>query len=366
MKTTDVVQHETGHRQRLVIVSLSIALALAGALFILSPASASVDTQVQTARDTLANCQVLAAHSTGTQHTRAQQCVADQTAILKLLLGSPTPGSTTPAPTTPAPTTAPPTIPPPTTAPPTTAPVPVPTTAPPTSPPPFVWPNANTTGVPAGTTLRVVQGDMTLTANAEGLDVHGCVTIAATGVTLSKSRIQCATSSSALSIAASVANVTIEDVEVNCLNSPGSGIDGALFIARRVNVSGCENGVFFLQGGGILEQSYIHDLYEQANPLGHTDGVQLWDGVSSVTVRGNTISNRTPNATSAIITDGPNMSDIIVDHNLFDAFGIPLRCPTSGNRNQITDNVWQAPFTPGYPRWVNCELAAVVSGNQLN
>lgn len=349
-------------RSRRAALAVIVALALvAGAFFVSGPTAPkpAADPSVLSVAE---ECQRALGYParTSADRTWLRQCVhaltvptGSPTPTPTVVATSPMPGTTpTVAPTTPAPTLVP-------TTPAPTSVGPTPTTAPPT-----VWPNATTTGVPAGTVLKVVQGDLTLTSSAEGLDVHGCVTIAAAGLTLRKSRIQCATDGPALST--NVAGVTIEDVEVTCLNSPGHGILGAGFIARRINAWGCENGVFILQGGGTVERSYIHDLYEQANPLGHTDGVQLWDGVDSVTIRGNWISNRTPNATSAIIADGPDMNDIIIDANLFDAFGIPLRCPTSGSRNWVTNNVWQAPFTPNYARWVNCELAAVVSGNKLN
>jgi hypothetical protein len=94
-------------------------------------ASASVSTQLQTARDNLANCQLLAANATSSaQRTRAQQCVTDQSRIIALLTASPTPsGSPTASPTASATPTVPPTTVPPTT-------TPAPTTVPPTTGPP--------------------------------------------------------------------------------------------------------------------------------------------------------------------------------------------------------------------------------------
>lgn len=345
-------------RYRLAALSFVAVLAVAGTAFALSPASASVDTQAQTARDTLANCQLLAAHSTGTQRQRARDCVTDQLAILRLLGGptptptqlppSPTPGST-PAPTTPAPTLVPTTPAPTTVGPP---PPPPPTTAPPTG-----WPSASNTGVPAGTTLRATTG-RTIITSISGEDVAGCITIGADNVTIRNSRIRCATEPVN---ARGRSGVLVEDVEVDCGGNPGTGLVGNL-TARRVNAHGCENGAS-LDGKDLIEDSYIHDLYETSNPLGHTDGIQIWSGADDIVIRHNWIENKTPNATSAIIGDDTGMDRITIDGNRLIGGGYVLRCPQGGVGNVITNNTISG---GGYGPWVYCEDEAVVSGNKLS
>jgi hypothetical protein len=169
-------------RKRIVLstAAVSAAALILGACF-LTPANASVTTQTQVARDNLANCQLLASNSTGSQLTRANQCITDQNKILRLLGGSPTP---TPPATTPP------------TASPTVTPTPTPTAT--TTPPPSGdFPNADNTGVPAGTVLTPWDGTCSggvvaittpnLLVDARSFPCN--VTIRASGVRITRSRI---------------------------------------------------------------------------------------------------------------------------------------------------------------------------------
>src|SRR6185369_17165807 len=79
------------------------------------------------------------------------------------------------------------------------------------------------TGVPTGTTLTKVNGDLTIaTPNAivDGKDITGCVTVAAPGVTIKRSKITCSsyygilTGDAATAIGA--APLLVEDVEIVC------------------------------------------------------------------------------------------------------------------------------------------------------
>ena len=68
-------------------------------------------------------------------------------------------------------------------------------TTPPSSPPVAgnVQPNADNTGVPAGTVLTVYNGDLTITtagATYSGLDIHGYLRIQAPNVTVKNSIIR--------------------------------------------------------------------------------------------------------------------------------------------------------------------------------
>jgi hypothetical protein len=59
------------------------------------------------------------------------------------------------------------------------------------------WPGVNNTGVPAGTSLAVVNGNQTYsTANQviSGLDIRGCVFVTAPGVVIKNSKISCPSS----------------------------------------------------------------------------------------------------------------------------------------------------------------------------
>jgi hypothetical protein len=154
--------------------------------------------------------------------------------------------------------------------------------------------------------------------------------------------------------------VVIQDSELDCLNTPGTGASGN-FAALRLNVHGCENG-FSLDGRNDIEDSYVHDLYERSNPLGHTDGIQVYVGAGSpITIRHNWIENKTPNSTSAIIASS-TFDGLTIDGNRLIGGGYTLRCPTGGAGNVIINNVISGGY---YGDWVYCEDESVVSGNQL-
>src|SRR3954462_7829607 len=124
--------HRARRRHAPLIVALLAALALVvGGGLVAPPVGAAGLDPIAVARVQMANCQLLAAHSTGSQRTRAQDCVSDQRRIIALL----TPSTPSPTATT-TPTPAPPTPTPPATTP--------PTTTPPTSPGGF--PDASNTG----------------------------------------------------------------------------------------------------------------------------------------------------------------------------------------------------------------------------
>ena len=92
-----------------------------------------------------------------------------------------------------------------------------------------------------------------------------------------------------------VDGVTIEDVEIVGLGihcSSGIAPFGT-WVARRVDVSGCADGVK-MAGGQQLLDSYIHDLSGRA-PTTHNDAVQVTDGADS-TISGNRLIAPAQNA----------------------------------------------------------------------
>jgi hypothetical protein len=161
---------------------------------------------------------------------------------------------------------------------PTVSPMP-PSSPSPTPGPVAAWPDASNTGVPPGTVLTAVNGDVTVTvANTtiDAKDIHGCVEVRAPGVTLKRSKVHC------MSVAVASFDgvytgtpLTIEDSEIDCLNSGGTAVGDTNVTARRLNVHGCENG-FDIDANVTVQDSYIHDLYNSAQA--HTDGIQLASG----------------------------------------------------------------------------------------
>lgn len=290
-------------RRRFLIVALALAV-LAGAVYLsVGPAAAdSTLSQLQLAQATKANCQLLAAHSSGAQRTRAQQCVTDQTAIIGLLTAVPTPTSTRTS--SPTPTMSPPTTPPTTTPPATTPPV---TTPPATTPPPSpsptstsspaAWPDSTNTG--AGDCSKLTPSDgMTITTDGtvvEGLAVTGQIRVEANNVVI---RHVCFTNTSEQDWAIvqwfSGSGLLVQDVTIrgNAIIAMGQGVQnfGGDITVQRADIAGVADGVATIRG--LIEDSYIHDPSTLNGA--HVDLIQATSGADDgdmLTVRHNTLLN---------------------------------------------------------------------------
>ena len=113
---------------------------------------------------------------------------------------------------------------------------------------PASWPNASSTGVPAGTTLKAVSGDLQSSADGQVIDacnVNGTIIVRHRDVTIRRTR--------ALIIFVDPAGqaVTIEDCQVT--GGPwNSGINllSGRCVVRRCDISGVENG-FWLEANQV-------------------------------------------------------------------------------------------------------------------
>ena len=171
-------------------------------------------------------------------------------------------------------------------------------------------PNAGNTGVPAGTTLTVHNGNLTITtagATYSGLDIHGFVSIQAPNVTIKNSIIRGGVSSGDIGLVQdtsnSATNFLIEDSElVPAYPSVQiDGIKGWNYTALRVNIHGTTDGIKMYGPNATLRDSYIHGLVtwahdpDQGGTMSHNDGVQVLSG-GDLVVEGNTIVGGTNTA----------------------------------------------------------------------
>lgn len=180
-----------------------------------------------------------------------------------------------------------------------------------------IWPDASTTGVPAGVTLSP-SGDIVVTqagAVISGLNIQGTVYIDAPNVTLENCKITSA-SFAVVQIASGVTGAVVQNCDINGVGSGNDGSSGILgqgtFVAN--NIYNVENGIA-VEGASTIKDNYIHNLLASGSP--HYDGIQIDGGVSNVTIEHNTVIN-TFTQTSAIMIDnyfGP-ISNINVDNNL--------------------------------------------------
>jgi hypothetical protein len=237
------------------------------------------------------------------------------------------------------------------------------------------YPDASCTGVPPGTQLTVHEGDLTVsTANTvvNGLDLRGCVFVDAPGVVIRNSKVSCSGSEAIQSPDGRYTGtgLLIEDSEIDCLGTAGTGIGDTNFTARRVNVHGCENG-FDLDQNVTVEDSYIHNLYNSDEA--HTDGIQFAGhyrmqngqyvrdagghfivdpGAANITIRHNTIYdyNTTDhlNGTSAIISNRGGDTNVLIEANLLAGGAFTLYCEqgATGVNYRVVGNHFSTAFNP--------------------
>jgi hypothetical protein len=208
------------------------------------------------------------------------------------------------------------------------------------------FPDATCTGVPAGTILTAVSGDMTITeANTviDSKDIKGCVNVQAEGVTIRRSKITCDHAMpDVVSSADGVYSGTpliIEDSEITCNDTVGTAVGDTNISTYRLNIHGCENG-YDLDANIDIEDNYIHDLYQSAAT--HTDGIQFANGhyvsvtnhaiipgSANITINHNTIYSKGVDGTdtnSAIISNRGGDTNVLIQNNLLAGGGYTLYC----------------------------------------
>ncbi len=267
-------------RGRAVLLWAALGIALVLVIGLVAPAGASQATQLQTARDTLANCMLLAANPVDDQQrTRAETCIQDQTRIVDLLTAPSSPSST-PTPTgSPSPTVTP------------TSTRPTPTPSPsPTSSGSGQWPSPSTTGTPPGWTPQTTRsGTWQIGAPGVYQDVRvlGSVQITVPGVTLRRVSVEGGIISTEW-MDRCYNGLTLDQVTVR--PAPGQSYlvagNGAIgpggYTARRVAILDSDEG-FRVSGRSVgcgktvLEESFVR-IRMAPGRCPHADGVQLYDG----------------------------------------------------------------------------------------
>jgi hypothetical protein len=246
----------------------------------------------------------------------------------------------------------------------TTTRAPAPTTTTTVAPPPPVptgWPGAGNTGVPAGTPMTVVNGNLTVStpgAVVEGKDVVGCVDVTANNVTLRKIRVRNCGREPMVSVGYGRSGILIEDSELDGgnLNGLASAVGYEGYTIRRSNVHNIGKGLH-MTNNVTIEDNWIHDLYETADS--HNDDV-VTNGGSNFVVRHNTLENdHTQTATVALYGDFAPVVNALVDNNLLVGGGFAVyggsvsgKPYTSGAQQiRFTDNVFSRKYWPKGGYW---------------
>ena len=229
------------------------------------------------------------------------------------------------------------------------------------------YPDASCTGVPAGTSLTVVNGDVVIsTANTivDSKDIRGCVVVTAPGVTIRNSRITCSDGPYSVDTYGVAGTwLTIQDSMISCANRTGATAIGEENVTvLRSDISGCENG-FDTNRNMLIQDNYIHDLAQ--GDVAHTDGIQMWNTATNVIIQHNRIYAN--EGTSAIISPSDGALGTIIRDNLFAGGAYSLYCRQGGSgAQQIINNHFSTVFYPtvgAYGPWTDCEDEAQLSGN---
>ncbi|MBO4206589.1 hypothetical protein [Micromonospora echinofusca] len=207
------------------------------------------------------------------------------------------------------------------------------------------YPGPDSTGVPAGTSLRR-SGSLTLDQDGQvvtGLDIVGCVTVTARNVVIRKSRITCADRYSVRTIGAE--NLLVEDVEIDGQGRNSAAVCCGDYTLRRVDVHDVIDGPR-LGDRTVVEDSWIHHLTRQDGS--HNDTLQT-TGATDILVRGNRLDAYNPdtrdpfNACLMIgSTTAPLVADLTFERNYCNGgnYSLGVRDDLNGERIVFRDNVF--------------------------
>ena len=189
-------------------------------------------------------------------------------------------------------------------------------------------PGPGNTGVPVGTALTVLDGDLTITkagATYSGLDIHGFVKVEAPNVTIKDSIIRGGVAPADIGLVNdtdnSATNFLIEDSELVPMDPSVQidGIKGWNYTALRLNIHGTTDGAKMYGPNATIEDSYIHGLVTYAHDPdhgggeSHNDGVQILSG-SNLKIIGNTIEGGS-NTALMVTQDHGTTSNVVFDNN---------------------------------------------------
>lgn len=230
------------------------------------------------------------------------------------------------------------------------------------------WPSAANTGIPAGVTLSLLDGNLKINEPGsviDGRDIRGCVHVTAPGVVIRRSRVRCTFAYAIESNGYTGTPLLIEDSEIDCSDGTGKGTRATAvgdnnFIARRLNIHGCENG-FDVDVDVTIQDNWIHDLTD--DPEAHTDGIQFAIG-RNVLVEHNAIYVI---GTSAIISHPTAMDGVVIRDNLLAGGAFTLYCPREhSNDVHIVGNRFSRTLYPrggAYGVWTDCHRIAELRDN---
>jgi hypothetical protein len=223
------------------------------------------------------------------------------------------------------------------------------------------FPDANSTGVRDGVTLRQV-GDMTVTtpgAIISGLEIHGTLRIEADNVTVRDCKIVNEGGWHGILIPDGNTGAVVEFCDII---GPVNGISGTGAF-RSNDFSSNDNGIN-VYGPSLIVDNYIHDMSGGADA--HYDGIEI-NGGGGTTIRHNTIINEHAQTSAVMINnDFGAVPGIIIDNNYLAGGGYTIYSDGRFSSTdlitgvQITNNYLGQGYWGYFAFWNNTPL---VSGN---
>ncbi|QEE60488.1 hypothetical protein FVA74_02050 [Salinibacterium sp. dk2585] len=198
---------------------------------------------------------------------------------------------------------------------------------------PTTTPNADNTGVPAGTKLKVHYGDLVIKtpgAVIDGLDIRGFVRVDAANVTIKNSIIR-GTDRKEMAIlihagtdASNGLVVRNVDLKPSTPTPHINGVYGYGFTLDRVDISNVIDSVHIFGDNVTIANSYLHDNLHYANDPGwnghsHDDSIQLQKG-KNIQIVNNSISG-SYNAALMVTQDQGIVSDVRLSNNVVSGGG---------------------------------------------
>jgi len=190
---------------------------------------------------------------------------------------------------------------------------------------PAGYPNASTTGVPAGTVLTKRGGFKVTASNStyQNLEIDGCVTFGS-GVSNVVFRNVLFKSDGCYWLLLNDVGATgiqVFDSEFDSLNNPNAdaAVNGSNITLTRVNIHGSVDGI---KAGSnmVVQDSYIHDLVVTSSS--HNDGIQSL-GTTKLTITHNSILLGDGVNAAIILSTGSAdaMKNVLADNNLLSGGG---------------------------------------------
>jgi Ca2+-binding RTX toxin-like protein len=202
------------------------------------------------------------------------------------------------------------------------------------------FPDAQSTGVRAGVTLRQV-GDMTVTtpgAVISGLEIHGTLRIEADNVTIRDCKIVDEGGWHGILIPDGNTGAVVEFCDII---GPVNGISGTGTF-RSNDFSSTDNGIN-VYGPSLIVDNYIHDM--DGGSDAHYDGIEI-NGGGGTTIRHNTIINDHSQTSAVMINnDFGAVPGIIIDNNYLAGGGYTIY---SDGRFSSSDPITGVQITNNY------------------